>query len=448
MQITYKRNGLKSYMIVKTEKVDSGSLREKMVVRNNIDYLARVNPQRIDGHICFYYDIRGRISIDSLFSGRKMKKGEIEAVLRGISGLLNELQRYLLSTDEVLFSPSCIWVLPDTLEPAFIYVPDMIPEDKYSIISLAEFLTEHVDGNDREAAALAYNYLEMVENGCFMPDMDTADITGSGTRTFSPSQPSNEREKTGVLPDPAEYWDIKEGIADEMKPFFTQTEKTVIASGRKKIAYALLGVVTVISACYIALVLNPALFPIHLTDDEYLASGIVIATAFAMVLIGVMLTCCRKTDDTDEELYPEDVSSFDKAVSGEDNLEYLEYEKLKADEENEKTVLLKRPVKTGSPRSYPVLKYADGRIIAIKTLPFIIGKMKNRVDGVIEGRGISRIHAILKESAGRYYISDLNSLNGTEINGRSLEADETAEITEGDIISFADTSLTFHTCAG
>ena len=56
MQITYKRNGLKSYMIVKTEKVDSGSLREKMVVRNNIDYLARVNPQRIDGHICFYYD--------------------------------------------------------------------------------------------------------------------------------------------------------------------------------------------------------------------------------------------------------------------------------------------------------------------------------------------------------------------------------------------------------
>ena len=125
------------------------------------------------------------------------------------------------------------------------------------------------------------------------------------------------------------YWDIKEGIADEMKPFFTQTEKTVIASGRKKIAYALLGVVTVISACYIALVLNPALFPIHLTDDEYLASGIVIAIAFAMVLIGVMLTCCRKTDDTDEELYPEDVSSFDKAVSGEDNLEYLEYEKLK-----------------------------------------------------------------------------------------------------------------------
>ena len=78
--------------------------------------------------------------------------------------------------------------------------------------------------------------------------------------------------------------------------------------------------------------------------------------------------------------------------------------------------------------------------------PFVVGKMKNRVDEVINDEGISRIHAMLKEQDGRYFISDLNSLNGTGLNGRLLEVNETAEITNGDTVSFANTSYVFR-CA-
>ena len=35
MQITYKRNGLKNYMIIRNEKDGSPGLREKMIIRNN-----------------------------------------------------------------------------------------------------------------------------------------------------------------------------------------------------------------------------------------------------------------------------------------------------------------------------------------------------------------------------------------------------------------------------
>ena len=94
-----------------------------------------------------------------------------------------------------------------------------------------------------------------------------------------------------------------------------------------------------------------------------------------------------------------------------------------------------------------MLKYDDGRHVIIRRFPFIMGKMKTRVDEVIEGEGISRIHAMIKEQDGFYYISDLNSLNGTGVNGKMLEANETVEISSGDIISLADTTLTFQAAA-
>ena len=111
---------------------------------------------------------------------------------------------------------------------------------------------------------------------------------------------------------------------------------------------------------------------------------------------------------------------------------------------DEKTVLLKSPRASGGSGGYPILRYDDGRHIIIRRFPFIMGKMKTRVDEVIDGEGISRIHAMIKEQDRRYYISDLNSLNGTGLNGRLLEANETAEISSGDVISLADTALTFY----
>ena len=445
MQITYKRNGLKNYMIVKNDKEGPAGLREKMIVRNNIDYLIKMTPQSIDGISYFYYDIQGRVNLEALFTGRHITKSEISAILAGVSGLLSELQRYLLSPDEVLFSPSEIWILPDTLTPAFVYVPDMIPDEKYNIRSLADFLAEHTDGSDRDAAALAYGYLEMVENGCIMPEIHDADRM-LFERAGSITPPGSMRDEEPPV-DPDDHWDIKEGIADEMKPFFGKAEKTNTALDKKKTAYISLSLVIAAAAVYILLVLNPSLFHIYMTDEEYITAGVIISIVFAIVLMGVFLVCGRKPGEPEEMLCREEDVFPDIPKPQEDRLEYMEYTNQWSDETDEKTVLLKRPVSTGTRLTCPVLKYADGRDLTITTFPFIVGKMKTRVDGVIDGKGISRIHAMLKETDGRYYISDLNSMNGTGINGRALNANETAEITEGDIISFADTSLTFHTKA-
>ena len=443
MQITYKRNGLKNYMIIRNEKDGSPGLREKMIIRNKIRHLAKMTPQSIDGKTYYYYDIQGRVNLEALFTGRCFRADELRTILKSLSEMLYELQRYMLSPDEVIFSPAAVWLSPDTLEPSFIYVPEMLPDECCSIRVLAQFFTEHVDGEDREAASMAYEYLEMVENGYIIPDV---------------KEPQPDLCRTDETPpiDPDDYWDLKEGIADEMKPFFEDNGPDRQANRRAKTIPAVicLGTVIVAAGIYIAFVLRPDLFPVILSDEEYMIAGAGIAVAFALVLTGVIYMFGKKNDSEGKEgnegtdLSGNDPSPAEMTYSGQNEEIYAdrEYSENK-DPADEKTVLLKRTGSFSPAGRYPMLKYDDGRHVIIRRFPFIMGKMKTRVDEVIEGEGISRIHAMIKEQDGLYFISDLNSLNGTGVNGKMLEANETAEIYSGDIISLADTTLTFQAAA-
>ena len=251
MKITYKRNGLKNYLVIKTEKDSPPGLHEKMIIRNRIQHLSKMTPQSIDGVTYYYYDIQGRVNLEAMFTGRSFKSDELQAILKSLSEMLYELQRYMLTPDEVIFSPENIWLSPDTLEPSFIYVPGMLPDENSGIKAFAEFLTEHVDGDDREAAARAYEYLERVENGYIIPE--TAEHRQEVFR-------SAERPPI----DPDDYWDLKEGIADEMKPFFEDSGSEKQPGNKPDVRPALICISPVIAAAgiYIALVIKPELFPL------------------------------------------------------------------------------------------------------------------------------------------------------------------------------------------
>ena len=60
------------------------------------------------------------------------------------------------------------------------------------------------------------------------------------------------------------------------------------------------------------------------------------------------------------------------------------------------------------------------------------------MDGWLKARGISRIHGKISLEEGEYYLTDLNSTNGTFLNGGRLEVNEKARIRQGDQVGFAD----------
>lgn len=87
---------------------------------------------------------------------------------------------------------------------------------------------------------------------------------------------------------------------------------------------------------------------------------------------------------------------------------------------------------------------ADGRQIRyrLEPLPMIAGKLKNRVQLLLSDASVSRIHARFVEKEGRVALIDLNSTNGTFINGIRLEQNESMMLEHGDEIRLGD--MVFH----
>ena len=108
------------------------------------------------------------------------------------------------------------------------------------------------------------------------------------------------------------------------------------------------------------------------------------------------------------------------------------------DEEISNTVLL-TDIKLNS--SGRVLKSINGKEdIEISYLPFIIGKQDRICDYVLDVEGVSRIHLKFFEKKGLLYAVDLNSRNGTYINGKKLENEENIEMNNGDIVNICGMS--------
>ncbi len=58
-----------------------------------------------------------------------------------------------------------------------------------------------------------------------------------------------------------------------------------------------------------------------------------------------------------------------------------------------------------------------------------------------ENSGVSRIHAAIHDQNGMVYITDLNSTNGTRINGLTLTADQAYRLREGDELQFGSLTI-------
>lgn len=79
--------------------------------------------------------------------------------------------------------------------------------------------------------------------------------------------------------------------------------------------------------------------------------------------------------------------------------------------------------------------------ICISYLPFIIGKQERICDFVLDVEGVSRMHVQFFEENGELYAKDLNSRNGSMINGRQLENEENVRLFNGDLINICGMSF-------
>jgi pSer/pThr/pTyr-binding forkhead associated (FHA) protein len=70
--------------------------------------------------------------------------------------------------------------------------------------------------------------------------------------------------------------------------------------------------------------------------------------------------------------------------------------------------------------------------------PLLVGRDENMVNLVISDSYISRTHAAIFKEGGRFFLQDLNSKNGTYLNGKKLDSGQISDrpLQNGDRIGF------------
>ncbi len=96
----------------------------------------------------------------------------------------------------------------------------------------------------------------------------------------------------------------------------------------------------------------------------------------------------------------------------------------------------------------PILKgtgSCEGEVILIVKPEFTLGRLESQVDYVIRNSAVGKVHAQIITKENSYFIKDLNSKNGTCINGVKIDSNEEYKIENNDRITLANNEYIFIT---
>ena len=104
----------------------------------------------------------------------------------------------------------------------------------------------------------------------------------------------------------------------------------------------------------------------------------------------------------------------------------------------ERTVLLSASKPDDAPQ---LTNETTGEQILLKKLPFYIGSVEQYADYSLKEEGVSRIHCCVSKRDNNYYVSDLNSTNGTYLNGKEILPGKEELLATGSHIRVAKTEF-------
>lgn len=435
MNQEYKRDLNNNYMILNDEATNAmDDYRVRMLISNKIPFILKCNVRKFDGSVKYYYEITSKHPMNRVFEKKKIGRAELNTLITSFLKVLESSTEYLLNPNDFILEPDYIYMNIETNQVYFCYMPGYEKDIGASFHSLTSYILERIDHEDKHTVATAYELYRQTMN----ENYSLRDILNSITKE-----------------DKKEYEEIKEQEPaqeiDELN--FQMEEKKEESKDIKKIkskgnyVYLLGGVVTMSALLLFSyfLYINRGVMKIIKISDDLLlkAGGVTLIILVIIVYIFYKKYQIRREEESDNLIImtedkkvtsiPDHVISLNESESVSNNLPKEEVQNYG------NTVLLNyRPVNRrliSSKEKYNSFELTEKS--------FLVGKMAEHVDGVIQDELISRIHAEIGKRDASYYLTDLNSTNGTFHNDRRLEANETVEIKPEDVIRFATVEYVF-----
>lgn len=478
MEVSYRRDLNKNYLCVEMEQVSGKEYPIRMLEQNKISEFLPFQLRRMNGKLYFYYEISSRQPLTQVFENRSMKWEEMERLVRGICDGIEHAQQYLLKEDALLLDPDYIYLNVETGQVGFCCMPFGDAYEENTLLTLAEFVLKKLDHGERKAVDLGYALFaqasleqigilerlqKLLQKKQDIEERKRAEEVISSEKEWDDDAVFDdfyEMENSGRLSEDGKWQlsDSKNGLKTnkrrkkekgqhrQEKGNYRQ-EQRQYRQGKgqhrqeqrkqgERISWKSIGIIAG------ALLLLTVVFAgiVYFGKLDLTQTGGLAFLFLAVIWIIYSALEGRKEKKKTHWLDDEDSEEeeFEKRL-----LEDLYMEKTEAHYETEDHEEL-----CGETRCLTGIEEAAGlRLVSLRKSEYgdivmdrekmILGKKRDQVTVCISKDCISRIHAKLERKGEQYYITDLNSTNGTFVNGERLAPNEQRKIIPGDRINLA-----------
>ena len=441
------------YMVIEKETMETDmDIDIKMLENNHIEPLLPVKIRHIDNRSLYYYDVTSRQQLSKIYEYRKLSRKNVDNILKSLNEMVDAVNEYMLNLNCIILKTDCIYV--DVSKDKLYFAYGNEQEDssfQQELKRLFDYVIEHFDHGAGDTDVLyIYNLYQIIVRGEYdASDLKALAETDSISRDSDISENKIENDENVLDFIPMEEVEEQEEV--ENKKVFLLFN----------IARVCLGVVMVAA---IGRMLAPSYVPVPVSDMGALI--IIISCAALIAVISKIPKSLFTRVETKKVMEPfrydkkDQYENYDKTryygndgtngnggIDGSDSNDGADgndgaddYDE--SDDYDGNTMLLSDYFNNKKDKTVKLLyKGNDGfPDIEVSQFPWIIGSMEKNCNTVIKSKLVSHIHACITRDNGEYYVEDMNSTNGTYVNGERLIMNSRRELNNLDEITLAAVS--------
>ena len=440
-EILYERNLTGSFM--KIPACLSASFDEKIMLKRKLPGLLPVEKCYVNGMGQYWYNITGKQSVDTYCRMKEIGIDFIERMIISICSQIEILEWNLIDTNCLMLDPELVYITNQTQEIIFTLYPDTKGNLAQELQHLMEYLLTKIDHKDMDAVHAAYGIYEKTLD----PSYSVIDIRDA----IVEAKKASSRER--VLRQQAQIEQREREIEFENAERNVKNEaglNKIIGGLKQKLAE-----------------------PSEKNQTSHSQRILRESNKVEKKLIKKESMFSKEKDrklkdrnqiyrkPTEENL----MGNTGRNIFGRKEKKSVKYNRRKPYQESLNVaetpsyeVSMHEELVQEMPEVHPTVCLADyqarpqGMLLYEGTenrenIPLMqplvkIGKGKG-VDAKIEKGTISHFHAQLNHEQDTFYIEDLNSTNGTFVNGEGLTYKERKKLAINDIVQFADIRYRF-----
>lgn len=499
---TYESGITGSFLVVSTSKDENIiEFQVNMLKKNPNNHILPLDIRRNNDRINIYYNVTSKLSLSQYIKLRQVGKTELIDIFSGIVRTLLSSKGYLLSDSSFLLDEDYIFINPDTRCVSLVYLPVKLKID--IVKSLKDFAVNFVvysaNFNEEKGESFLQQFISFLKKDTFSIiefDKFLKEMKRLAVKEENDSKEHSEVKIKEQSYENKNFRQNKEGNFKQSrpkveipKPKNVEPKKNEADEKGKSIIGNLSEKPNIVLGAVIQtaiVVLN--LFLIFSGKLDSLGSD-KISTVFGLMLVSVAISYfvwknVLKMDFNNEKSLksssvegdktenkpkvnipgvksvekPQRIRNNQKAqkvpnagkLDSEETLKPHSTRKLDSEE------TLKPPVIIGNVNETVLLKSSDMKRprlqilkdsgieeVVINKPSFIIGRLIGQVDYIHSNNAIGKVHAEIITREGRYYLKDLNSKNGTYINGKRIDSNKEYEIKNNDRLTLANSEFVF-----